>query len=222
MGNLSTVNTSYDPTAMTLADTDPGLGSKPAPGELAYIQAFVNTRNVEEVSDAVQTPDELHGWLMAVGLLPARAPMLSAADHARAVALREALRELLLANAGAAMDPDAAALIEREGRAAPVALRLSGGGRPVLEGAGAGINLVISRLLAAMAVAGVDGTWRRLKACHSDSCVWAFYDASRNGSGAWCTMSDCGNRAKARRFRSRHADHSATAEAAAGQAGGPT
>ncbi|HEY6378255.1 MAG TPA: CGNR zinc finger domain-containing protein [Candidatus Dormibacteraeota bacterium] len=209
-------------TAMALSDTDPGLGSKPAPGELAYIQAFVNTRNPEEVSDAVQTPDQMREWLMAVGLLPGRAPMVSAADHARLVALREALRQLLLANGGAVVDPEAVALIEREAVAAPAALRLRAGGSPVLEGTGAGINQVVSRLLAAIAVAGVDGTWRRLKACRSDSCLWAFYDASRNGSGAWCTMSECGNRAKARRFRSRHAAHAASALAAAGHAGGPT
>src|SRR5256712_7708540 len=30
-------------------------------------------------------------------------------------------------------------------------------------------------------------------------CSWLFVDDSRNGSRRWCSMKDCGNRAKARR-----------------------
>jgi predicted RNA-binding Zn ribbon-like protein len=48
-----------------------------------------------------------------------------------------------------------------------------------------------------------DGTWSRLKACRADDCLWAFYDGSRNHSAAWCSMASCGNRAKARAYRSR-------------------
>ena len=43
-----------------------------------------------------------------------------------------------------------------------------------------------------------------VKACPADDCRWAFYDRSRNRSGTWCDMSDCGNRAKARAYRKRH------------------
>jgi predicted RNA-binding Zn ribbon-like protein len=49
-----------------------------------------------------------------------------------------------------------------------------------------------------------DGTWQRLKACRDHSCEWAFYDHTKNRSGAWCTMEECGNRAKARSYRERH------------------
>lgn len=43
----------------------------------------------------------------------------------------------------------------------------------------------------------------RVKECAGDNCNWLFYDASRNRSRRWCDMRDCGNRAKARRFRER-------------------
>jgi predicted RNA-binding Zn ribbon-like protein len=49
-----------------------------------------------------------------------------------------------------------------------------------------------------------DGTWPKLKACRSDTCRWAFVDHARNRSRQWCSMSLCGNRAKARAFRARH------------------
>ncbi|CAM5716649.1 CGNR zinc finger domain-containing protein [Niallia circulans] len=40
----------------------------------------------------------------------------------------------------------------------------------------------------------------RVKKCEGDSCGWLFFDTSRNRSRRWCSMADCGNRAKARRF----------------------
>ncbi len=43
----------------------------------------------------------------------------------------------------------------------------------------------------------------RLKLCDADDCGWLFVDGSRNRSRRWCDMSDCGNRAKARRYRER-------------------
>lgn len=44
----------------------------------------------------------------------------------------------------------------------------------------------------------------RVRRCDGDECGWLFLDATRNGSRRWCDMGDCGNVAKARRFRRRH------------------
>jgi predicted RNA-binding Zn ribbon-like protein len=52
-------------------------------------------------------------------------------------------------------------------------------------------------------------TWSdldRVKLCRADDCGWLFVDASRNRSRRWCDMSECGNRAKAQRFRARHGE----------------
>jgi predicted RNA-binding Zn ribbon-like protein len=43
----------------------------------------------------------------------------------------------------------------------------------------------------------------RVKECASTTCEWVFLDKSRNRSRRWCDMSDCGNRAKARRFQAK-------------------
>ncbi len=41
---------------------------------------------------------------------------------------------------------------------------------------------------------------RRVKQCADDrGCGWLFVDLSKNHSRRWCSMSDCGNRAKAQR-----------------------
>jgi predicted RNA-binding Zn ribbon-like protein len=52
------------------------------------------------------------------------------------------------------------------------------------------------------------GDHDRIKECASTTCEWVFLDRSRNRSRRWCDMSDCGNRAKARRFQAKkHATH---------------
>jgi predicted RNA-binding Zn ribbon-like protein len=40
-----------------------------------------------------------------------------------------------------------------------------------------------------------------VRAC--ESCGWLFLDRTRNHSRRWCTMEDCGNREKVRRYRTR-------------------
>ncbi|GIN84230.1 hypothetical protein J6TS2_06160 [Heyndrickxia sporothermodurans] len=40
----------------------------------------------------------------------------------------------------------------------------------------------------------------RVKKCEGYPCGWLFLDTSRNRSRRWCSMADCGNRAKAKRF----------------------
>ncbi|GLY15392.1 hypothetical protein Kisp01_24070 [Kineosporia sp. NBRC 101677] len=43
----------------------------------------------------------------------------------------------------------------------------------------------------------------RLK--HCGACHWVFIDRSRNGSRRWCSMGDCGNAVKSRRYVERRA-----------------
>lgn len=60
-----------------------------------------------------------------------------------------------------------------------------------------------------LAVAAVDllrsGDLTHLHACpeREGGCGWMFLDLSRNGSRRWCSMADCGARAKARRLTER-------------------
>jgi predicted RNA-binding Zn ribbon-like protein len=43
----------------------------------------------------------------------------------------------------------------------------------------------------------------RLRICASDTCSARFYDRSPAGGRVWCSMTGCGNVAKARRHRER-------------------
>ena len=70
---------------------------------------------------------------------------------------------------------------------------------------GLALAIGLGWLLSFVYAATADGTWPRLKACREHTCEWAFYDHTKNRSGAWCSMAVCGNRAKARTYRARRA-----------------
>jgi predicted RNA-binding Zn ribbon-like protein len=171
---------------------------------LELIRDFVNTADLERGEDALADARGLQYFLVFHGLAELR-DRASAGDLAEARAIREALRDLLRAHTGAEVDRDAAsATLDRASRQAGLAVRFDGGVVRFRPG-GSGISGALGRLLAAVAEAMADGSWQRLKACRSETCRWAFIDHARNHSRLWCDMATCGNRAKARAFRSRSA-----------------
>jgi len=175
----------------------------PAPGELELVREFVNSVDVEEGTDELDTPDGLGRWLAAHDL--GGGATLSERDRERAVELRGAIRALLLANGGEPLERNAVAALNRAGDDARLRVRFDEEGGSELAPAAGGIDAALARILAIVHRSMAEGTWPRLKACREDTCQWAFYDRSRNRSGAWCSMEVCGNRAKARAFRERHA-----------------
>jgi len=191
---------------MATAGRDPG-GRAPAPGSLRLVQALVNTLNAEFGRDLLGTRETAAAWLTAAGLLPALSagPVLSAAEHAALLEVREAIRGVLAAHTS--QDPDQAAA-DRLTRAL-ASCRLTVTARP--DG---GMSLAsadhdpFSRALGAIAVAiaeaAVTGTWARLKSCPGHLCGWAFYDRSAAARSRWCSMQLCGARAKMRTYRARY------------------
>jgi predicted RNA-binding Zn ribbon-like protein len=182
----------------------PADDPKAAPGELNHIRRFVNTHDLDDGSDDIADPAALRDWLAERRLIDERAE-LSEADVRQAQAFREALRKLLLANNGDALDPAAVEALNVAAKGAELQVRVAPDGSAELAPVRTGMDAAIGRLLAIVHTAMADGTWSRLKACAlHDSCEWAFYDWSKNRSGTWCDMKTCGNRAKARAFRERH------------------
>src|SRR5215207_6774029 len=71
-----------------------------APGELELVRRFVNTRDIEEGSDELHSTDALLSWFAGMDLLNEDGATADEKDLERALALREGLRALLLANNG--------------------------------------------------------------------------------------------------------------------------
>jgi predicted RNA-binding Zn ribbon-like protein len=178
------------------------LGGRPAVD-------FVNTRRERWRRDVecLACPDDLAAWLVAAGLLPARAPV--AADLlAGARSLREAIDAgVRAALAGEPAPPAAVAEIDAWLGEAPARPRLLAApdGQPRLappagETARHGIGLVA---LDAAELLGRPEQRARVRICASDTCSARFYDRSPGGRRRWCSMAGCGNVAKARRHRAR-------------------
>ena len=176
--------------------------SDTAPNELALIEDFVNTVDLEDGDEALAIPAALSDWLAEHGLADP-GERFDHEDLARAIAVREALRALLLANNGGELDPGAPATLTAAADRARLTVVLDEHGHARVEPSAAGIDRVFGRLLGIVARAQADGTWERMKACPWHTCHVAFYDHSRNRSRTWCSMAVCGNRAKAQTYRRR-------------------
>jgi predicted RNA-binding Zn ribbon-like protein len=184
-------------------DRQPG-GRAPAPGDLGLVQSFVNTRwdLDRDQEEQLRGPPELAAWLAAHGLL-GPGTKLTTADLRRALDFREGLRALLFVNNGAASDEEAIGRLNSALDSTAVAIRFGPNAMPELTSRGRDFDVALGSLAGIVAIAQIDGTWTRLKACPGVHCGWAFYDHSRNQSGSWCSMTLCGSRAKAREYRRR-------------------
>ncbi len=184
------------------------------PHSLELAIDFVNTLDIDEGTDEITGPDELCSWLRERGLLDsgaspaddpdrARGPSLRDVDYRHAIALREALRALMLANNGQSGADEAWRELERVARRGELGVHFASDGTASLRPGAAGGAGALARLLVPVAGSLADGSWQRVKACRAPGCGWAFYDRSRNRSGVWCEMAVCGNRTKVRTYRER-------------------
>ncbi len=177
-------------------------GRAPAPGELALVQAFANSKDLLTAQDVFTGPEMLRAWLTTRHLL-AKGETISEEDFRRALAFREALRALVRANNGAAIDANTLEVLNQGAEGARLSLRFADDGRPRLEPGASGLDGAVGRLLSIVFTAMNQGTWARLKACRNEECQWVYYDTSKNRSGSWCMMAMCGNRVKTHTYRRR-------------------
>jgi predicted RNA-binding Zn ribbon-like protein len=175
--------------------------TKTAEPEAELLVAFVNTLDLETGSDAIAAPEALAAWV-AANLPELGEPEVDPAGHASVLALRESLRALLRANNGGEAGEDELRPLREAAARSGYRATLSGD-HLGLEPTGTGLEPLLARLLLAVERLQAAGTWPRLKACPADDCEWAFFDTSRNHSRTWCSMEECGNRAKTRRYRAR-------------------
>jgi predicted RNA-binding Zn ribbon-like protein len=188
----------------------------PAPAATLCLD-FVNTRywRGSEVSTETLTgPADLAGWVGKDGGLPAkRAETFGAWTQAhpvqagrlfdRAIELRETLHRLFAARASdmPVADRDIAqlnqALEEAPARDKLDRTKESLGWKAPRE------EISAAALLAPVLWSAADlllqGNAARIRQCANEKCRWVFVDSSKAGSRRWCTMSSCGNRAKAQR-----------------------
>ena len=171
------------------------------PQELELVRDFVNSLDVEDDRDELDSSTALTGWLRARGLVD-EATEAGDDDLALARRLRRALRAALAGHHGDQADVAALAELDELGSLLPLRATFRDG-EPGIGAVGPGVRAALARVLADVVVANCRGTWRRLKICPADDCAWVFYDESKNLSRRWCSMGVCGNRTKVRSYRAR-------------------
>ena len=185
------------------------------PEHALLLRDFANTVDIDERTDALTDPASLAAWLRDHGLIAGSSPGAGApgvdvggdraqADLETAIALRISLRSAMRSHHDA--QAGAGGPSGLEAAAAGLALRLAeSAGNPVLVPVERGVRGGLARLAAAIVASTADRSWDRLKICAEDTCQWAFLDSSKNRSRHWCSMRECGNRAKTRAYRARRA-----------------
>jgi predicted RNA-binding Zn ribbon-like protein len=182
---------------------EPG-GRPKAPGRLELLQRFVNSYNHDfpREWDRIGTKEKAQAWLREKRLV-APGARISEAEVARLRELREAIRALALANHGGQPAAAATDVVRKAASAARLRVAIDDAGRTALEPEPRGVDGAVAALLAILHEAQLTGDWSRLKGCRK--CGYAFFDRSKNRSGAWCAMSICGNRTKNRTYHRRRA-----------------
>ena len=182
---------------------------------------FVNTEGGQRSTspDRVQDYGDLARWGAYAGVIEeeeaARLLGLAAADpqearrvHARAIEFREALFRILDdIGHGEATTAGDRAVLDREVAEALAHQRLvphDGHFDWEIVADHGRMDRIVWILAADAAALLASEQLERVKKCCGDHCEWVFVDESRNRSRRWCEMSDCGNRAKQRRYQRRH------------------
>ena len=174
---------------------------------------FANTlnRRHERSGERLTSYQELLLWSRAAEIIDKQdvrdlgyralaAPEAAASALANAIALREALASLLTAPAGT--HPEAMTLVNGFLARAPERRRLSAEGGAFgwrVDRIDDDLERPLWSVLWDATALLTSGRLDRVRACAAEDCGWLFLDETRNRSRRWCSMEDCGNRAKARR-----------------------
>ena len=171
---------------------------------------FVNTvgNRLGEARDYFSTPRDVFRWVALPGCLPHLGHInIRRSDMTGIRNRREYLYEMFLPFARrtkregphllAKLNHDIAQLWSKK------TLRHEGGRiQWVFEGSGA--EQIAHAIVSDAADLLCSGRCELIRQCQGGSCGWLYLDRSREKNRRWCSMRDCGNRAKAHRFYTRH------------------
>jgi predicted RNA-binding Zn ribbon-like protein len=168
-------------------------------------------------------PAALLDWCSGAGVLPAERgaqlrerwqerPDEALACYERARALREAVYRIFRSRLSAERPPeDALQIVNEVLAAAPPRVQIAASGDVLgwrIRSVGADPSDILAPIAWSAADLMTSPRARRVRQCEDPKgCGWLFLDESRAGTRRWCSMGECGNRAKARRHYLRRKHH---------------
>ncbi len=178
---------------------------------------FANTRSWRgspDPAEGLKDIEDLLAWCEATATAPAgavaalaerwhRSPEEGQAVLEGAITLRETIYRIFVAVADGGVEPRAELdILNQALAAAPSRRELV----PLPTGFGWRIAVPVPSALACLAPVLwsaadllVGPRRQRIRYCANEACRWLFLDDSKSGNRRWCSMSACGNRAKAHR-----------------------
>ena len=167
-----------------------------------FINTCVNVQGKE--TDLIATPDKLSQWLDAAGLR-SDATRWTAEDTVAIAGLRDDIREAILAMIEDRTPPaNALNTINRHLSRydANERIAFSGGTFQLIDRERTlSAHMVMGLLAERAAKLLTSDENHRVRSCVHPNCILLFKDTSKGGRRRWCSMKTCGNRAKARTFR---------------------
>jgi predicted RNA-binding Zn ribbon-like protein len=183
----------------------------PAPDDDLCL-AYANTRywrGSVAPTEELREFDDLLRWAGTAELLPPA--LVRRFDRAAnvltdAIGLRETIHRCFAATAsGRAPGEEDLAALNAALAEAPARRRVRPGGWDVGSPA-VTANVLLAPVLWSAADLLVGRQLQRVRQCANPECGWLFLDSSKSGNRRWCSMSACGNRAKAHRHYLRQKD----------------
>jgi predicted RNA-binding Zn ribbon-like protein len=186
--------------------------ARSGPGGLALVQDLVNTHAVERDGvDLLSDHPTAQRWLAEAGRqwaadrgLPLPDMTLAEPDLRPLRDLRAAVQEMLAVPPDQRTAAQAGPITER----AQIQLATDENHQVSMVPIGTGADWLASAIWSEILLAQQTGTWSKVKLCREPGCRTAFYDTSRNSSGAWHNVRTCGNIANLRASRTRRKSQS--------------
>ncbi|MFJ2262887.1 CGNR zinc finger domain-containing protein [Streptomyces sp. NPDC087844] len=149
--------------------------------------------------EMLASPERLDAWYLEAGIVDIVTPS-GDTDLARAVAVREAVYELVTARRlGEPYDGKALATVNGAARRPPAAPQLTATGRRTSATPEEALSTVARHAVEVLSGPDVP----LLKECGNPDCTRVYIDRSRGVRRQWCGMESCGNKLKAAAYRAR-------------------
>ncbi|MGN9815511.1 CGNR zinc finger domain-containing protein [Streptomyces sp. SD11] len=145
------------------------------------------------------SPERLDAWYLEAGIVDTVSPA-GEADLTRAVAVREAVYELITARRlGEPYDGTALTTVNGAARRPPATPQLTATGRRTDATPEEALSTVARHAVEVLSGPDVP----LLKECGNPECTRVYIDRSRGMRRQWCGMESCGNKLKAAAYRAR-------------------
>jgi predicted RNA-binding Zn ribbon-like protein len=179
---------------------------------LDFMNTVGNRLSETERRDYFRTPEDLVRWAKEAGLSLPRRNDTNGKEHARAkdleeiLAFRETVYRIFLSQVN--HKPTSLrdlrclndVLLKHRSR---MYLSLADGAYRWSAKPTRSFDWVMGQVAESAATLLTSRDLEQLRVCEHENCGWFFLDRSRNVPRRWCSMEDCGNRAKARRHYER-------------------